>query len=573
MSENSQTPKESASKLDGATYVSMVVSAANALNNQKEAINDLNVFPVPDGDTGSNMSMTMSPTRKELADMSGSLSECADKVAGMCLRSARGNSGVILSLFFRGLAKGFKGMESVDAVDILHAFQKGVEEAYKAVQYPTEGTILTVMRACVDTGLQKAINADYGVENLFDYMVEVAEETLKKTPDMLPVLKQANVVDAGGAGFVAILDGMRSALKNQPVQPAASSDGAPETAKSADFAIFDTENIENPYCTECIVTKSPEYAGEGKAEAFRKFVLSAGDSAVFVDDSEIIKVHVHTKDPGKVLSEAVKYGSLYTVKVENMRNQHTELISGASGKGDKASPAAAATATPEPPKAAEPEKTFGFVAVTPGEGIQSVFADLGVDRFVFGGQTMNPSTQQLLEAVLSTPSKIVYLLPNNSNICLVANQCAQLCEEKTVIVIPTVSVPQGVSAMLAFNPEETADENSANMISAAGSVLTLDMTFAARDSEFDGRTIKEGQILGLVNHKVTYVCDSQAECMEKFLDHMKDASYITLFYGEDVTESAAQSAADRLSAALGDDVEISVLPGGQPLYYYIISVE
>ncbi len=559
MSENSQNPKESTVKLDGATYISMVVSAANALNNQKEAINDLNVFPVPDGDTGSNMSMTMSSTRKELSELNGSLSECADKVASMCLRSARGNSGVILSLFFRGLAKGFKGMDTVDAVDILHAFQKGVEEAYKAVQYPTEGTILTVMRACVDTGLQKAINADYGVENLFDYMVEVADETLKKTPEMLPVLKQANVVDAGGAGFVAILDGMRSALKHQPVQPAAET--APETSKSADFTIFDTENITNPYCTECIVTKSPEYAGEGSADAFRQFILAAGDSAVFVDDSEIIKVHVHTKDPGSVLTEALKYGSLYTVKVENMKNQHTELVSQTPAQAEKT------------PKVAPVEKTYGFVAVTPGEGIRNVFGDLGVDQFVFGGQTMNPSTEQLLEAVLATPSEIVYLLPNNSNICLVANQCAALCEEKTVIVIPTVSVPQGVAAMLAFNPEETADENSANMESAAKSVLTLDMTFAARNSEFDGNTIKEGQILGLVNHKVTYVCDSKEECMEKFLPHMKDAAYITLFYGEDVTEEQAETAADELRAILGDDVEVSVLCGGQPLYYYIISVE
>lgn len=566
MSENSQFSKEPAAKLDGATYVSMVVSAANALNNQKDAINDLNVFPVPDGDTGSNMSMTMSSTRKELADLNGSLSECADKVASVCLRSARGNSGVILSLFFRGLAKGFKGMDSVDAVDILHAFQIGVEEAYKAVQYPTEGTILTVMRACVDTGLQKAINADYGVENLFDYMVEVAEETLKKTPDMLPVLKQANVVDAGGAGFLAVLEGMRSALKNRPVRP---NDGlTPKTAEPADFSAFDTGNIVNPYCTECIVTKSAEYAGEGKAEAFRQFILSAGDSAVFVDDSEIIKVHVHTGDPGAVLSEALRYGTLYTVKVENMRIQHSALIRGASDNSRTVD-----TAAPEKPMAASPEKIFGFVAVTPGDGIQNVFRDLGVDRFVFGGQTMNPSTQQLLEAVLATPSRIVYLLPNNGNICLVANQCALLCEEKTVIVIPTVSVPQGVAAMLAFNPDETADENSANMISAAGSVLTLDMTFAARNSEFGGGSIREGQILGLVDHKLTYVCDSQAECMEKFLPHMKNASYITLFYGADVTDADAKNAAESLRSALGDDVEISVLPGGQPLYYYIISVE
>ncbi|MGM9680519.1 MAG: DAK2 domain-containing protein [Eubacteriales bacterium] len=560
MSENKPIQNESTVKLDGATYVSMVVSAANAIDNQKEQINDLNVFPVPDGDTGSNMSMTMSATRRELSDMSGSLSECADKVASMCLRSARGNSGVILSLFFRGLAKGFKGMDTVDAVDILHAFQQGVDEAYKAVQYPTEGTILTVMRACVDTGLQKAVNSDYGVENLFDYMVEVADATLKKTPEMLPVLKQANVVDAGGAGFLAILDGMRAALKNQPVRSA--KETAPERAKSADFSIFETENIVNPYCTECIVTKSPEYAGEGTVDAFRQFVLSAGDSAVFVDDSEIIKVHVHTKDPGSVLSEALKYGTLYTVKVENMKNQHTQLVESESAPAEE-----------KKPRVAPAEKQYGFVAVTPGDGIKNVFADLGVDHFVHGGQTMNPSTEQLLDAVLATPSEIVYLLPNNSNICLVANQCSKLCEEKTVIVIPTVSTPQGVAAMMAFNPEETPDENSTNMTSAASNVLTLDMTFAARNSEFDGQTIREGQILGLVNHKVTYISDTRDDCMDKLTEHMRDASFVTLFYGEDVTEQEAEAAAAHLQEVLGDDVEVSVLPGGQPLYYYIISVE
>ncbi|MBQ8287423.1 MAG: DAK2 domain-containing protein [Clostridia bacterium] len=550
--------ESSPAKIDGATYASMVVSAANSIHNQKEAINELNVFPVPDGDTGINMSMTMSPAA-ELADYSGSISECADKVASSLLRAARGNSGVILSLFFRGIAKGFAGKDSVDSVDILKAFDMGVSEAYKAVQHPTEGTILTVMRASVETALEKASNKDYEVDNLFDYMVEVAEHTLEETPEMLPVLKQANVVDAGGAGFVAILEGMRAALKHQPVE-ALDKTGAPAaTAKKANFAEFETFDIEFPYCTECIVTKSEEYLGEGKVEAFHEFVLNAGNSAVFVEDTEIVKVHVHTKDPGSVLSEALRYGSLFTVKVENMQNQHTELI-----EKEEAAPVKTVRA---------PEKQYGFVSVTMGEGMKTLFADLGVDSFVLGGQTMNPSAEQLIEAVNETPSEIVYLLPNNSNICLVAEQVAKIVEDKRVIVVPSVSVPQGVAAMMNFSPDETPEENTANMIAALSSVKTLDITFAARDSTFDGQEIKGGQILGLVERKVKYVTDTREECMDMLIDHMGEASFVTLFYGSDVDSDDAERMADHLREKLGDDVEVASVCGGQPLYYYVISVE
>ncbi len=543
--------------IDGATYASMVVSAANSIHNQKEAINELNVFPVPDGDTGINMSMTMSPAA-DLADYSGSISECADKVASSLLRAARGNSGVILSLFFRGIAKGFAGKESVNSVDILKAFELGVTEAYKAVQHPTEGTILTVMRASVETALEHASNKEYEVDNLFDYMVEVAEHTLEETPEMLPVLKQANVVDAGGAGFVAILEGMRAALKNQPVE-AVDKANAPATAKKANFSEFETFDIEFPYCTECIVTKSEEYQGEGKVEAFHEFVLNAGNSAVFVEDKEIVKVHVHTKDPGSVLSEAIRYGSLYTVKIENMQNQHTALI-----EEEEVAPVAVVRA---------PEKQYGFVSVTMGEGMKTLFADLGVDSFVLGGQTMNPSAEQLIEAVNATPSEIVYLLPNNSNICLVAEQVSKIVEDKKVIVIPSVSVPQGIAAMMNFNPDETPEENTASMTAALASVKTLDITFAARDSTFDGQEIKGGQILGLVERKVKYVTDTREECMDMLIDHMGEASFVTLFYGSDVDPDDAERMADHLREKLGDDVEVVSVCGGQPLYYYVISVE
>lgn len=541
--------------LDGAAYLSLVASGANAINNRKAQINELNVFPVPDGDTGSNMSMTVSPMRGDVSGIVGGISECADKVAGLCLRSARGNSGVILSLFFRGISKGLKGKETADGNAFLAALSRGVEEAYKAVQRPTEGTILTVMRCCVEQTAKLFSSSDGSFGSLFECLYNEAVLTLKKTPEMLPVLKQANVVDAGGAGFVAILDGMRLALAGQPVE---NSEEQGATSTRADFAQFETENIENPYCTECIITKATEYVGEDKVGAFKSFVLSAGDSAVFVDDDEIVKVHVHTKDPGKVLSEALKYGSLYTVKVENMQNQHTELVS-AEEKEKNA--------------VAAPVKKYGFVAVTPGEGIKGVFSDLGVDSFVFGGQTMNPSTEQLLNAVDQTPAENVYLLPNNSNICLVATQCANLCKDKNVIVVPTVSVPQGVAAMLAFDGDLSSDENTAAMEEAASAVTTLEMTFAARDSEFDGNSIKEGQILGLVNHKVKYVSDDKESCLEKLSEHMTDASFITLFYGEDVTEDEANVAVSYLEEKLGSDVEISAINGGQPLYYYTISVE
>jgi DAK2 domain fusion protein YloV len=544
-------------KIDGATYASMVVSAANSIHNQKEAINELNVFPVPDGDTGINMSMTMSPAA-EFTDYSGSISDCADKVASSLLRAARGNSGVILSLFFRGIAKGFAGKDTVNSVDILKAFEQGVVEAYKAVQHPTEGTILTVMRASVETALEHAANREYEVDNLFDYMVEVAEHTLEETPEMLPVLKQANVVDAGGAGFVAILEGMRAALKNQPVV-ALNKTEAPSTSKKANFSDFETFDIEFPYCTECIVTKSEEYLGEGKMEEFHEFVLNAGNSAVFVEDKEIVKVHVHTKDPGSVLSQAIRYGSLYTVKIENMQNQHTALVE--------------VEEAPAAPVVRAPEKQYGFVSVTMGEGMKTLFADLGVDSFVTGGQTMNPSAEQLIEAVNATPSEIVYLLPNNSNICLVAEQVAKIVEDKQVIVIPSVSVPQGIAAMMNFSPDETPEENTANMTAALASVTTLDITFAARDSTFDGQEIKGGQILGLVERKVKYVTDTREECMDMLLDHMGEASFVTLFYGSDVDPDDAERMADHLREKLGDDVEVAVVGGGQPLYYYVISVE
>ncbi len=533
--------------IDGTEYAGMILSAANALHNQKELINQLNVYPVPDGDTGSNMSMTMRPAA-ELAGWSGSLSECADKAAGLFLRAARGNSGVILSLFFRGLAKGFKGLQQADANAVLTAFGHGVKEAYKAVQYPREGTILTVMRCCTEIDV-----GDGGLLTLFDRMYDVAAETLEKTPEMLPVLKQAGVVDSGGRGFLEILGGMRLALRREPVLSTITA----ESAAKADFSSFDTESILNPYCTECIITKSDTYRAEGSVEKFRRFVLSMGDSVVFAEDTEIIKVHVHTKDPGRVLSEALKYGSLYTVKVENMKNQHTGLIT---------------KEAEEQHAVAKPEQPYGFVAVTMGEGMRAAFEDFGVSSFVNGGQTMNPSTEQLVEAVQHTPAETIYLFPNNANICMVAEQVSRFVSDRRVIVIPSVSVPQGLSALMQFEPEATPEENQKNMIAALSSVKTLDMTYAAHNSTVNGEKVTSGQILGLVNHKVRYIADSRQACLEKLLAELQDASFITVFYGSDISEAEAKETLTYLQDRL-PDAEIALLSGGQPLYYYVISAE
>lgn len=555
--------------IDGDMYRDMVVSAANALENEKDEINNLNVFPVPDGDTGVNMSMTMSPARGELKELKGTVSDVSDKAAKTFLRAARGNSGVILSSFFRGMAKGFKDCIEADAAHIAAAFKQGVDTAYKAVMTPTEGTILTVMRACADKAMERIAekNPDSAsdVEDLFTSMLEVAGNTLAQTPEMLPALKQANVVDAGGSGFVAVLEGMLAALKKHPITSSSSASVSDEGSRrsSADFTQFSTENIVYPYCTECIVTKSEQYSEEGSASALHEFIMNAGDSQVFVEDTDIIKIHVHTSDPGSVLSEAIKYGSLFTVKVENMRNQHTGLIASYEKQ----------VSTPISHPSAAPIKQFGFVSVCSGVGIRAVFTDLGVDSIVVGGQTMNPSTEDMLKAIASTPAETVFVLPNNSNIYLVAKAAAELTADKRVEVIRTVSVPQGFAAMLAFNEELSAEDNRSAMESAIASTVTASMTYAAHDSTFDGKKIKLGQILGLVENKVKYVTDTREECLIQLASAVKKSDIITIYYGEDVTKAEAERAAELISDKVNPYAEISVIDGGQPVYGYIISGE
>lgn len=543
--------------INGQVFRDMVLSGANAIDNEKEKINSLNVFPVPDGDTGINMSLTMQAAKKNLLSFDGELSKCADVVSSSLLRGARGNSGVILSLFFRGISKELKGLDEAGTSDMARAFKNGVDSAYKAVRHPTEGTILTVMRLAADAGLENAENNEDMV-SFFECVYNAAADTLAKTPEMLPVLKQAKVVDAGGKGLLTIFEGMFSVIKGEGI---IEGNGGASVEEAASFEEFNTEDIKFAYCTECIVDKKSDITS-AEIEAFEKVVMNAGDSDVFVDDTEIIKVHVHTNDPGKVLSAAVTCGALATVKIENMKLQHSNVISEQSVSSEE-----------KGPKIAEPEKKYGFVSVAAGEGLCEVFRDLGVDVIVEGGQTMNPSTEDIISAVYKTPSEIVYVLPNNKNIYMAAKQASEIIEEKQVIVIRTTSVPQGISSMLAFDESASVEDNTANMKAAKDSVFTASMTFAARDSVFENSEIREGQTLGLVEGKVKYVEDTRNSCMEKIASDLNDYSYITLFYGCDVDEAEAEEMCEHLKSVLPSDKEVVLVNGGQPVYYYLISAE
>lgn len=541
--------------IDGQLYRNMVISAANSIENEKEAINSLNVFPVPDGDTGLNMSLTMQAARTAMMSNSEDLSKCSDTVAGALLRGGRGNSGVILSLFFRGVSKGLKGLTEAGPVEIAKAFRCGVDSAYKAVRQPTEGTILTVMRVCTSSGEEYASGDDPDIKGFFNTVLESAEKTLAQTPEMLPVLKQAKVVDAGGCGFVTILKGMVSVINgNGIIEPLDSS----EVKAVADFGSFSTEDIKYQYCTECIIDLKKDIT-DAEIEQYESVVMDAGDSNVFVADRDgnIIKVHVHTNDPGRVLSAAVKCGQFFTVKVENMKLQHSEMI----GENSESSNVKK-----------KPEKKYGFVSVSAGDGVEAVFKDLGVDVVVSGGQTMNPSTDDIIKAIDMTPSEVVYVLPNNKNIYMAAQQAEALVKDKQVVVLRSVSVPQGISAMLAFDSENDVSENTEAMKNAMGNVVSANLTFAARNSVFDGKEIREGQILGLVEGKVKYVCDSKEECMDKVSENFAEASYITLFYGEGVSENEAESMKAHMAEKMPDK-DIVLINGGQPVYYYIISAE
>ena len=544
----------------------MLLCANAALEENKQRINELNVFPVPDGDTGTNMSLTMNSAAIELGrkqtDTVGAVADCA---ASALLRGARGNSGVILSLLFRGIAKSLKGRENANAAEFAAAVSAGVDAAYKAVMKPAEGTILTVSRLGAQAAVEFAKEST-DFEAMLEALLAAAREALADTQNINPVLRRAGVVDAGGEGFVLVMDAMLGYLQGRTAAPvtAAAPAAAAAPKEGADFSEFDTGEITFGYCTEFIVARE----NNKSPELLRSFLNNLGDCVVVVDDDEIIKVHVHTNVPGEVLTEALTYGPLQTVKIENMRNQHTAL----SGSDAPAAPEAEPTPEAEPAVAA-PEKQFGVVAVSAGEGMANLFRELGVDRVVTGGQTMNPSTEDILTEVNKTPAEIVFVLPNNKNIIMAAQQCIPLSDKK-VIVIPTKTVPQGITAMLSFDPASAEDVIEAEMSAAIESVHTAQVTYAARDSDFDGHDIHKGEYLALMDGALL---GSNAD-LDKVLLTIADAAtdldpeIVSIYYGEDVKADAAQHAAELIGGRLPMS-DVDVVDGGQPVYYYMISFE
>lgn len=532
-----------------------IISGANNISNQKQAVDELNVFPVPDGDTGTNMSMTIRNAAAELANLSDGapVGNVAKQAASAMLRGARGNSGVILSLIFRGLSKGLAGKEEATAADMSAAFKIGVDAAYKSVMKPTEGTILTVAREAYENTAKLKLDTMSAADFVKEYIKE-AEISLNKTPGLLPVLKKAGVVDAGGRGLVVILEGMYEVLSGGKIISAA--DEAKPSAPAAVAAA--EEEIKFAYCTEFIVKKR----GSKDASALRAFLETIGDCVVVVDDDDIIKVHVHSNNPGKAIEEALLFGELTKVKIENMREQHNNVI-----KADKA-----VQANKKAP--VEPTKDTGFVAVAAGSGIEALFKDLGVDTTVRGGQTMNPSTEDILEAIEQTPAHNVFVLPNNKNIIMAAEQAVKLAD-RNVCVLQTRTIPQGITAMMNYNPEADFKENGAAMTQSIDNVASGQITFAVRDSDYDGHKIKQGDILAMDNGKVAFTEKNLTKALVKLTKRLitSSSSYITVIYGSDVPDDDANEAYEALRSKISDDIDIVLVNGGQPVYYYIISVE
>ena len=561
-------------QITGALFKQMVLHGAAAITAQKQAINDLNVFPVPDGDTGTNMSMTIATAVAELHKITpATLDQAASVTASALLRGARGNSGVILSLLFRGMSKGLKGKEAADATAFAAAMQEGVSAAYKAVMKPAEGTVLTVSRLAAKRAVDVAAEGVTDMEAVLEEAIREGYDALAQTTDMNPVLKKAGVVDAGGKGYLLILEGMLAEMRGEPMPEL---EETAQTQEKADFAALDQEDITFTFDTVFIVRKTQP---DVNLEPFREYLNSIGDSLVIGEDDDAFKVHVHTDIPGSALNEAQKYGTLELAKIENMRTQAEDLAAGRQAQSTD--DLEAVEAELEAPHAQEgghvvaaPEKKYGFLAVCAGDGLAAVFQDLGVDGVVSGGQTMNPSTESILEGVDKIPAEVVFVLPNNGNIIMAAQQCDALTE-KTVIVIPTKTVPQGITAMMNvdFEAPEAADIAAA-MEESLSTVTTAQITYAARNSDFDGFDIKEGDYLALEEGKLFGTDTSLDSLLEKLAADAleRGSTFISLYYGEDVSEEDAQKAA----AAFQDvcpDAEIAVLPGGQPVYYYIISME
>lgn len=554
--------------INGAMFKEMLLFGTVSIAQAQQAINDLNVFPVPDGDTGTNMSLTIQTAAQELKKIEpATVDQAASVTASALLRGARGNSGVILSLLFRGISKELKGCKEADGAAFAAALQEGVAAAYNAVMKPAEGTILTVSRLAAERAVNAAEEHN-SVEYVIEQAIAQGEITLAQTTDMNPVLKKAGVVDAGGKGFLLILGGMLSALRGEE-RPELTEENAQE---KADFAMLNEEDITFTFDTVFIVRKSGR-----SIEPFRRFLDGIGDSLVIGEDDEAFKVHVHTDIPGEALTEAQKYGTLELAKIENMCTQAQQLAAGGKAQSTddlEAIEQELEAAEHENAGEAEPEKDFGFLAVCAGKGLANVFTDLGADGVISGGQTMNPSTESILKEIKKVPAHTVFVLPNNKNIIMAAQQCIGLTE-KTVVVIPTASIPQGVSAMMAVDPDMSdADAIAKAMTDAAQCVSTAQITYAARNSDFDGFDIHEGDYLALLDGKLLGTDRDVSALLDGLSDEAasREAEFITVFYGEDVNEEDARKACDAFTRKC-PDAEVNLICGGQPVYYYIISIE
>ena len=545
--------------LTGKLFRDAVISGANNIANNRAAVDELNVFPVPDGDTGTNMSMTIGNALPELKAAGDGISagDAAKLTASAMLRGARGNSGVILSLIFRGLSKGLAGQAEADAKMLSDAFKLGVDAAYKSVMKPTEGTILTVVREAWENTKDLAQEGGDAAEVLAKF-IEEGEKSLANTPELLPALKKAGVVDAGGKGLLVILSGMQQVISGGGMirSEEETKPSAPAAVAAAGAA---QEDIKFAYCTEFIVNKKP---GAKDATALRAFLETIGDCVVVVDDDDIIKVHVHSNHPGKAIEEGIKFGELTKMKIENMREQHHNII-----KADEA-------VQKNRKVPVKPEKDFGFVAVAAGAGIEALFRDLGADSVVRGGQTMNPSTEDILEAIGQTPANNVFVLPNNKNIIMAAEQAVSLAD-RNVCVLQSRSIPQGITALMNFDPGADFVTNRSNMTDALDRVQSGQITFAVRDSEYDGHKIKQGEILAMDNGKIVFTEKDVTKALVKLTKRLvnSSSSFITVMYGSDVSDEAANAAYEQLRARISDSIDINLVNGGQPVYYYIISVE
>lgn len=549
--------------LKGKLFRDSLISAGISIENNRRRVDELNVYPVPDGDTGTNMSMTMSAAARELelADDNITVSQAADIAASALLRGARGNSGVILSLLFRGFSKGFAGLETADCIHIAKAMEIGVEAAYKSVMNPTEGTVLTVARKAAERA-EEIAEYSGSIQSFWNEICIAAQEALERTPEQLPVLKKAGVVDAGGQGLVIIYRAMLDVFSGNGIAKKSDKKPVARTFEVADNSAENEEEIKYSYCTEYIIEKK---TGCKDAFMLRAYLETIGDCVVVVEDDEIIKVHVHTDNPGLAIQKALEFGRFVNdpkPKIENMKIQHEMRV-----KDEKIT-------NRQEFVPIRPEKDFGFVAVAAGHGLEEMFKDLGADCIIKGGQTMNPSTDDILKAIHATPARTVFVLPNNKNIIMAAEQAVNLAD-RNVCVLPTRTIPQGISALMAFDESDTFTDNRMEMIKAIERVSTGQVTFAARDSEYEGHNIKKGEIMAFNNGKIQFAEKDVNKAAYKLAKKMtkSDTSYITVIYGADVTEEQAESLIESLEAKLGSKIEIMLVNGGQPVYYYIISVE